>query len=165
MVNNAGVATIEPFLDVTEDGYDSVMDINLKAVLFVSQTVAKGMVHRGMGGAIVNVSSQASQSPLQDHAVYCASKGALDQLTRVMALELGPHKIRVNCVNPTVVMTNMGRRAWSDPQKAGAMLSRIPLGKFAEMEDVSHAILFLLSDISAMIHGVTLPVDGGFLAC
>ena len=142
-----------------------MMDINLKAVFFISQTVAKGMVERGLGGAIVNISSQASQAALQDHAVYCASKGGLDQLSRVMALELGPHNIRVNCVNPTVVMTAMGKIGWSDPKKAGPMLNKIPLGRFAEVEDVVHAVLFLLSDKAGMINGITLPVDGGFLAC
>ncbi|MBN3280165.1 DER reductase, partial [Polyodon spathula] len=133
--------------------------------LLLEQIVARGMRSRGSGGSIVNVSSQASQCALQDHAVYCATKGALDMLTKVMALELGPHKIRVNSVNPTVVMTAMGRISWSDPMKAGPMMSRIPLGKFAEVEDVVNAILFLLSEQSAMITGATLPVDGGFLAC
>ncbi|XP_040091360.1 L-xylulose reductase [Oryx dammah] len=81
-----------------------------------------------------------------------------------MAVELGPHKIRVNAVNPTVVMTPMGQAAWSDPQKAKAMLDRIPLGRFAEVENVVDTILFLLSDRSSMTTGSTVPVDGGFLA-
>ncbi|XP_065836932.1 L-xylulose reductase-like [Oscarella lobularis] len=165
LVNNAGVGVLQPFLDVTEEAYGRVMDVNLKACLFVGQVVARGMVERGEGGAIVNVSSQASMAALRDHAVYCASKGALDQLTRVMALELGPHRIRVNCVNPTVVMTDMGRLGWSDPKKAQPMLGKIPLKRFAEVEEVVHAILYLLSDKSSMITGTMLPVDGGFLAC
>ncbi|XP_036811945.1 L-xylulose reductase isoform X2 [Oncorhynchus mykiss] len=140
-------------------------NINVKAVLHVSQIVARGMKARGTGGSIVNISSQASQCALQDHTVYCATKGALDMLTKVMALELGPYQIRVNSVNPTVVMTKMGRLAWSDPGKAKTMTSRIPLGRFAEVEDVVNSILFLLSDKSSMTNGVTLPVDGGFLAC
>ena len=81
-----------------------------------------------------------------------------------MALELGPHKIRVNCVNPTVVMTEMGRLGWSEPEKSQEMLKRIPLGRFAEVEEVVNAVLFLLSDNSSMCNGVMLPVDGGFLA-
>ncbi|XP_004695863.2 PREDICTED: L-xylulose reductase-like, partial [Condylura cristata] len=93
-----------------------------------------------------------------------SSKGALDMLTKVMALELGPHKIRVNAVNPTVVMTPMGRANWSHPQKAKSMLDRIPLGRFAEMENVVDTILFLLSDRSCMTTGSAVPVDGGFLA-
>lgn len=122
------------------------------------------MIARGVPGAIVNVSSQASQRALPNHSVYCSTKGALDMLTKVMALELGPHKIRVNTVNPTVVMTPMGKSNWSDPHKAKVMLDRIPLGKFAEVENVVDAILFLLSDRSGMTTGSTLPVDGGFLA-
>ncbi|XP_055005983.1 L-xylulose reductase isoform X3 [Boleophthalmus pectinirostris] len=94
-----------------------------------------------------------------------STKAALDMLTKVMALELGPYKIRVNCVNPTVVMTEMGRIGWSDAEKASAMKSRIPLGQFAEVEDVVNSILFLLSDKSNMTSGATLPVDGGFLCC
>jgi NAD(P)-dependent dehydrogenase (short-subunit alcohol dehydrogenase family) len=122
------------------------------------------MIARGQGGAIVNLSSQASQVALADHAAYCASKGALDQLTRVMALELGPHQIRVNAVNPTVTLTSMGALAWGDPAKGDPMKAKIPLGRFALPRDVAHAVAYLLSDQADMIHGVTLPVDGGFLA-
>ncbi|KYO20469.1 beta-1,3-N-acetylglucosaminyltransferase radical fringe [Alligator mississippiensis] len=139
-------------------------DVNLRAALQVSQIVARQLIARGAPGAIVNVSSQASQRALQGHTVYCCTKSALDMLTKMMALELGPHKIRVNAVNPTVVMTDMGRVNWSEPQKAGAMLSRIPLGRFAEVDEVVNSILFLLSDQSAMTTGALLPVDGGFLA-
>ena len=149
LVNNAGATELQSFLDVTQDAFDSIMGINVKAVLFVSQVVAKGMVERGEGGSIVNISSQASICALRNHSVYCASKGALDMLSAVMGLELGAHGVRVNTVNPTVVMTDMGKKAWSDPKKAGDMLSKIPLGKFAEVEDVVNAILFLLSDKSA----------------
>ena len=164
LVNNAGVAILEKFLDVTVEGFDQTFAINVRAVVIVSQVVARGMIERGGGGAIVNVSSQASKIGLADHTTYCASKGALDQLTRAMALELGPHNIRVNAINPTVVLTPMGKRAWSDPAKAGPMLARIPLGKFAEPVDVAHLVAYLLSDQADMIHGATLPIDGGFLA-
>nr|XP_036853067.1 L-xylulose reductase isoform X3 [Manis javanica] len=129
----------------------------------VSQIVARGMVARGAPGSIVNVSSQASQRALTHHSVYCTTKSAVDMLTKVMALELGPYKIRVNAVNPTVVMTPMGQANWSDPQKAKTMLDRIPLGRFAEVDNVVDTILFLLSDRSSMTTGSTVPVDGGFL--
>ncbi|MBN3313482.1 DCXR reductase, partial [Atractosteus spatula] len=165
LVNNAGYGGQQPFLDVTQEEFDKCFNINVKGALHVAQIVAQGMKAGGSGGSIVNVSSQASQRALRDHAVYCATKGALDMLTKVMALELGPHQIRVNSVNPTVVMTEMGRTGWSDPEKAKTMISRIPLGKFAEVEDVVHSILFLLSDKSAMTNGIIMPVDGGFLAC
>eukprot|EP00058_Branchiostoma_floridae_P010074 XP_002595562.1 hypothetical protein BRAFLDRAFT_200739 [Branchiostoma floridae] len=130
---------------------------------YLSQIVAKGMVERGSGGSIVNVSSLASKCALKEHTSYCTSKGALDIMSKVMALELGPHKIRVNTVNPTVVMTDMGVKVWSDPVKAGPMLARIPLGKFVEVDDVVHAILYLLSDKAAMVNGTNLPIEGGFL--
>jgi NAD(P)-dependent dehydrogenase (short-subunit alcohol dehydrogenase family) len=122
------------------------------------------MIERGQGGAIVNLSSQSSMVGLLDHTAYCASKGALDQLTRVMAVELGPHQIRVNAVNPTVTLTPMAEMAWSDPVKSGAMKARIPLGRFASPLDVAHTVAYLLSEQADMIHGTTLPVDGGFLA-
>ncbi|XP_068834131.1 L-xylulose reductase-like [Capricornis sumatraensis] len=164
LVNNAAVAFLQPFLEVTKEAYDMSFNVNLRAVIQVSQIVARGLIARGAPGVIVNVSSQASQRGLTNHSVYCSTKGALDILTKVMAVELGPHKIRVNAVNPTVVMTPMGQAAWSDPQKAKAMLDRIPLGRFAEMENVVDTVLFLLSDRSSMTTGSTVPVDGGFLA-
>ncbi|XP_030894804.1 L-xylulose reductase isoform X3 [Leptonychotes weddellii] len=164
----------EPFLEVTKEAYDTSFNVNLRAVIQVSQfcvmlplqfqIVARGLIARGAPGSIVNVSSQASQRAITNHSVYCSTKGAMDMLTKAMALELGPHKIRVNAVNPTVVMTPMGQANWSNPQKAKTMLDRIPLGKFAEVENVVDIILFLLSDRSSMTTGSTVPVDGGFLA-
>ena len=164
LVNNAAVSSLRSFLEITEDEYDRIMQINLKSVLFISQAVAKDLVEREQPGSIVNVSSQASTACLTDHIVYSTSKAGLDMMSKMMGFELGPKGIRVNAVNPTVVLTAMGKMAWSDPAKAGPMLSRIPLRKFAEEEDISDAILFLLSDKSAMINCVTLPIDGGYLA-
>jgi len=164
LVNNAGFTILQPFLEVTTEAYDQVMSINVKSVLFLSQCVAKKMIEAGIGGSIVNISSQASKVALLDHSVYCASKGALDQLTRSMALELGPHNIHTNALNPTVVWTDMAKKAWSDPEKCSKMLSKIPMGRFAEVKDVVNATLYLLSEKSDMINGVTLPIDGGFLA-
>lgn len=164
LVNNAGIANLTDFLHVSSKDFHDVMTLNVQAALVASQVAAQSMINRKVPGAIVNVSSQASEVGLANHTVYCASKGALDNLTRVMAVELGPHKIRVNAVNPTVVMTDMGRLAWSDPAKAGPMLSRIPLGRFAEEKEVVSVIAFLLSDHAAMVHGAMVPVDGGFWA-
>ncbi|XP_011701588.1 PREDICTED: L-xylulose reductase [Wasmannia auropunctata] len=164
LVNNAAVACLTPFLDVTPEEFDLTFDVNVKAVLNVSQVVAKSMIERKSGGSIVNISSQAGQAALKDHAVYCTSKGGLDMLSKAMALELGPHNIRVNTVGPTVVMTEMGKLGWSDPQKAQSMINKIPLGRFADVEDVVDPVIFLLSDRSSMINGACLPIDGGFLA-
>ena len=113
-------------MESTPADFDATMNVNVRAAMIVSQVAAKNMIARGVGGSIVNVSSQASMVGLANHAAYCASKGALDQLTRVMAVELGPLKIRVNCVNPTVVLTDMGRIGWSDPVKAGKCSVMIP---------------------------------------
>lgn len=129
--------------------------------MVLSQVVVRDWLRHGAKGAIVNVSSDAATRAVADHAAYCASKAALDALTRVMALELGPRGIRVNSVNPAVTMTPMGRLAWSDPQKSGPVKARIPMGRFLEPDDVAEAVLFLLSDTAAMINGVSLPVDGG----
>ena len=101
---------------------------------------------------------------LPNHAAYAASKAGLDQLSKVMAVELGPHGIRVNSINPTVVMTEMGKRAWSDPSKGGPMLARIPLQRFAECDDIASVACFVLSDAAGMLNGLALRVDGGFWA-
>lgn len=124
----------------------------------------KKLIASGKGGSIVNISSQASMSALKDHLAYGLSKAALDQVTRIYALELGPHNIRVNSVNPTVTMTDMAKVGWSDPVKAANMLSKIPLGRFAEPQEVVDTVLFLLSDKANMINGVILPIDGGYMA-
>lgn len=140
------------------------MRVNTVAPLRVTQLVAKEMIAQGRSGAIVNVSSVAARIGLPLHAGYCASKAGLDALTRVMAVELGPHGIRTNSVNPTVTLTAMAERAWSDPEKARPMQARIPLGRFAKPGEVVSAILFLLSDAASMINGVCLDVDGGLRA-
>jgi L-xylulose reductase len=163
LVNNAGISILQPFLETTVEVFDEVLAVNVRAVLVISQIIARGMIAREHGGAIVNLSSTASSVALGDHTSYCTSKGALDQLTRMMALELGPHQIRVNSINPTVTLTPMGEMAWGDPAKSGPMLARIPLGRFAKPRQVAEAVAYLLSDHADMIHGAILPVDGGFL--
>ncbi|GIY17091.1 hypothetical protein CDAR_251391 [Caerostris darwini] len=162
LVNNAGIGSLQEVGNVTEEEFDNVFAVNVKAVINISQIVAKDMKERGTGGSIVNISSQAALVALPLHATYCASKGALDQLTKVMALELGPFKIRVNSVNPTVVLTDMGIKAWGEETKAKATKAKIPLGKFCDPEDVVKSVIFLLSDNAGMITGAQLPIDGGY---
>jgi NAD(P)-dependent dehydrogenase (short-subunit alcohol dehydrogenase family) len=164
LVNCAGIVILESFLETTVENFDETMAVNVRAAMIMSQVVARGLIDRKQGGAIVNISSVASIIGITDHTTYCISKGGIDQLTRVMALELGPHKIRVNAVQPVVTMTPMGRKAWSDPEKSGPMLAKIPIGRFNEPIDVANGVALLLSDQAAMINGVMLPVDGGFLA-
>ncbi len=164
LVNNAGIALLDSFLEATVEDFDETLAVNLRAAFIIGQIVARGMVKRDKGGAIVNVSSQAGVAAIANHTAYCASKAGLDHLTRVMALELGPHQIRVNSVNPTVILTPMGEKVWGDPEKGGPMLARIPLGRFGYPIHVAQAVAYLLSDQSDMISGIIMPIDGGFLA-
>jgi NAD(P)-dependent dehydrogenase (short-subunit alcohol dehydrogenase family) len=120
------------------------------------------MIRLDRGGAIVNVSSQASLVGLAGHVSYGSSKAALDNITRVSALELGRYGIRVNSVNPTVVMTPMSAWYWGRDDIRGPFLDHMPLGRWATEEEIAAPIAFLLSDDAAMITGVSLPVDGGY---
>lgn len=162
LVNCAGTTALEPFLETSVETFDRVLAVNARAPMIVAQEYARSAIARGVGGAIVNVSSNAALKGVIDHAAYCASKGALDAMSRVMANELGRHGIRVNCVNPAVTLTPMGRMAWSDPARSEPVLRRMPLGRFIEPEEVAEAILFLLSDRAAMVNGASLLVDAGF---
>jgi NAD(P)-dependent dehydrogenase (short-subunit alcohol dehydrogenase family) len=162
LVNCAGINILEPFLEMRDESFDKIQAVNVRATAIVSQVFARDLVRRGASGAIVNVSSLSSLFGFPDHAAYCASKGAMDGLTRVMAKELGPRGIRVNAVNPGVTLTDLARVAWDAPEKGGPMLARTPLGRFAETGDVAEVILFLLSDRAAMLTGLALPIDGGF---
>ncbi|XP_044272324.1 L-xylulose reductase-like [Tribolium madens] len=164
LVNNAGLAILKPLTQVTESDIDQLFAINVKALIQVTKLVTEKLLQRKAPGSIVNISSQASMAGLLDHTVYCSTKGAVDAFTRAAALELGPHNIRVNCVNPTVIMTAMGKLGWSDPKVAKPMLEKIPLRRFGEVQEVVDAVLFLLSDKASMITGSCLPVDGGYLA-
>jgi len=164
LINNAGTTKLEPFLDASVETFDWLMAVNTRAPMIVAQECARDWIRRGHKGAIVNVSSMASFQGVPEHTAYCATKGALDAMTRVMAVELGPHGIRVNTVNPVVTLTPMAVKAWSDPEKAQSMLSRIPLGRFVEPSEVADVILYLLGPQSSMINGASLPVDGGFRA-
>ncbi|SEH85177.1 NAD(P)-dependent dehydrogenase, short-chain alcohol dehydrogenase family [Mycolicibacterium rutilum] len=141
--------------------FDKVISINARGSLLVIKHVAPAMIGRG-GGAIVNVSSQASLVALPGHISYGSSKAAVDNITRVSALELGPHNIRVNSVNPTVVMTEMSASHWGRPDVGPPFLAQMPLGRWATEEEIAGPIVFLLSDDAAMITGVCLPVDGGY---
>ena len=164
LVNCAGINVLEPFLETSEDSFDRIMSVNTKSALFASQAFCRSIIARQGQGAIVNVSSLSSFTGFADHTAYCASKGAMDAMSRVIAREMGPHDIRVNCINPIVTMTELAAAAWSDPAKSAPVLARVPLGYFAEPEDIANVILFLLSDRSRMINATAVPVEGGFLS-
>lgn len=163
LVNCAGINILQPFVDVTVEAFDLVHAVNTRAAMIFSQEFARTRIRLGGGGAIVNVSSLSSFIGFEDHASYCASKGALDAMSRVMTNELGRHGIRVNCINPIVTMTELAARAWSDPAKSEPVLRRIPISRFAQTIDIAEVIAFLLSDAAVMMNGLSISLDGGFL--
>lgn len=162
LVNNAGTNILASLLETRVEDFDRVHAVNTRAPLIIAQEYARDRIARGLGGAIVNVSSNAAFMGWADHAAYCASKGGLDAMSRVMANELGRKDIRVNCVNPTITLTDLGERAWSDPAKADPIRARIPIGRFLKPAEVAETVLFLLSDAASSLNGLSLPVDGGF---
>ncbi|GAB3350690.1 SDR family oxidoreductase [Modestobacter lapidis] len=144
--------------------FDKVISINARGALLVTKYASASMIRLGQGGSIVNVSSQASLVALSGHISYGSSKAALDNITRVSSLELGRYGIRVNSVNPTVVMTEMSAFYWGRPEIEGPFLDQMPLGRWATEDEIAAPIVFLLSDGASMISGVSLPIDGGYTA-
>ena len=145
--------------------FDRVIGVNARGALLVTKYSSQSMIRLGKGGAIVNVSSQAALVALKGHISYASSKAALDNITRVSALELGRYNIRVNSVNPTVVMTEMSAGYWGRPEIAEPFLNQMPLRRWASVDEIAAPIVFLLGDGASMITGVCLPIDGGFTAC
>ncbi|MPV49668.1 MULTISPECIES: SDR family oxidoreductase [unclassified Pseudactinotalea] len=163
VVNCAGWGGIvSPTTEADVDVFDRVMGINARGTLLVTKYASREMIRLGVGGSIVNVSSQAALVALDGHGSYGASKAAIDAITRVAALELGAHGIRVNSVNPTVVMTPMSAGYWGRPEIGGPFLEMMPLGRWATEKDIAAPIVFLLGDGASMISGVCLPIDGGY---
>jgi len=161
LVNSAGINRPQPAETVSEKNWDDVMDINLKALFFVTQAAGKVMIKKG-GGKIVHISSQAGLVGLPLRAAYCSSKGGLNQLTRTLALEWAPHKINVNAVAPTFVLTPFTEKMFLDEKFKRYVLESIPLGRMAAPEEVAYAALFLASNLADMITGHVLTVDGGW---
>lgn len=164
LANNAGVAWQEPFLDIALERWDEIMDINLRGMFLVAQTVARRMVAGGRGGSIVNMSSTNAFEGEAGYTHYNASKGAITQLTRTMAVELGPHAIRVNALCPGKILTPLQGEAEDPEYTARYERERIPLGRSGTVEEVAAAYAFLASDEATFITGEMLVVDGGQLA-
>ncbi len=162
LVNNAGVNVPKPALELTAEDWDTVFDTNLKGSFFLTTAIAQHWIDRGIPGAIVNVASQAGIVGIEERAAYGTSKAGLIHLTKILALEWAPAGIRVNAVAPTFVRTELTASTLSRPDWAAELLSRIPIGRFGEPDDIAGAVAFLLSDAAAMITGHTLAIDGGY---
>jgi NAD(P)-dependent dehydrogenase (short-subunit alcohol dehydrogenase family) len=161
LVNNAGVGTNHDALDATEEEWDEVLDVNLKGLFFACQAAGRRMVERRYG-RIVNMSSQAGSVGLRRHAAYCASKGGVEQLTRVLALEWAPYGVTVNAVAPTFIRTPGTAERLDRPEFLADVLSRVPLGRVGTPMDVAGAVIFLASPAASLITGSVLAVDGGW---
>ena len=163
LVNNAGLGANSDALDVREADWDEMMAVNLKGVFFVSQAVGRHMVDRGYG-RIVNISSQAGLVGIRRHAVYSASKGGVNLLTKVLALEWAPHGVTVNAIAPTWIYTPGTAERLDDPAFLAEVLAQIPIGRVGTSADVAAAVVFLSSRASGLVTGAILPVDGGWTA-
>ncbi|MEO0543887.1 MAG: SDR family oxidoreductase [Pseudomonadota bacterium] len=168
LVNNAGVVHGADFLDVTEADFDRVMRVNMKGVFLTGQAVAQYMVEKvkdgGPAGAIVNISSINGTVAIPNQVPYCAAKGGVNQLTKVMALSLAPYGIRVNAVGPGSIMTEMLQAVNNDPAARNRILSRTPMLRIGEPSEVASAVAFLASDEASYMSGEIIHVDGGRLA-
>ena len=162
LVNNAGIFKASPFLDISEADWDAVIDVNLKGHFLCGQAVARQLAAQGGGGAIVNMSSVNARLTIASIASYNASKGAIDQLTRVMALALAEHRIRVNGVAPGTIATELAAKAVLTSEEAKArILSRTPMKRLGEPDEIAGVVAFLLSDAASYMTGDTVLVDGG----
>lgn len=164
LVNNAGSARHAHVLEVTEADYDAIMDLNLRAAFFVMQAVARGMKEAGRGGSIINLSSQMGHVGGPRRSVYCATKFAIEGMTKAASLDLAPHGIRVNTLCPTFIETPMTRPGLADPANRAWVLSKIKLGRVGQVEDLMGAVAYLASDASSLVTGTSLLVDGGWTA-
>ncbi|RWS23128.1 L-xylulose reductase-like protein [Leptotrombidium deliense] len=164
LVNNAAIQRMNEIGNISDEEFDSFFAVNVKALINITQEVAKGMIeNKRVGCSIVNVSSTGSKCAVNSTLVYGAAKAAVNQITKVSALELGKHQIRVNAILPGVVKSGMYYEVTQD--FLNAFLARIPMQRAAEANDVANLVAFLLSDKSDMITGVCIPIDGGYTAC
>ena len=164
LVNNAGTNRPAHFLDVTEEDYQAVSDLNVRAALFIAKAVAEGLIEARLPGSIVNVSSQMGHVGGPKRTVYCATKHALEGATKAMAWELAEHAIRVNTICPTFIETPLSRVMLEDAAFRDFVTSRIASGSVGRVEDVMGAVVYLASDASALVTGSALMIDGGWTA-
>ena len=164
LVNSAGTARHGLMLETTPGDYDAVMGLNLRGAYFLTQAVARGLVAAGRPGSLINVSSQMGGIGGTERAVYCASKHGLEGFTKAMAIELGPHGIRVNTICPTFIRTPLSAVTLQRPEMRDWVMSKIKLDRLGELEDIMGPVLYLASDASALVTGISHLVDGGWTA-
>ena len=160
LVNSAGIARLAPAEELEKSAWDATLAVNLTGPFLMSQAVGRHMLDAG-SGVIINLASQAGSVALDRHAAYCASKFGIIGLTKVLASEWAGRGVRVNAISPTVVLTELGRKAWEGPQ-GEALKAMIPAGRFAYPEEIAAAAVYLASDEAAMVNGADLKVDGGY---
>jgi NAD(P)-dependent dehydrogenase (short-subunit alcohol dehydrogenase family) len=164
LVNSAGIARHTPATETTVGDYDAVNDINVRGAYFLSVGVARGMMAARIKGSIINVTSQMGHIGGIDRAVYCGTKHAVEGFTKAMAIEFGPHGVRINTLAPTFIRTPLAEQTLANPERKAWVESKIKLGRIGEMEDLMGPVVFLASDASALVTGTSLLVDGGWTA-
>ncbi len=163
LVNNAGLGANHPATEVTESDWDEMMDVNLKGLFFCCQAAGRIMLARGEG-RIINLSSQAGVVGIRDHAVYSASKGGVNLLTKVLALEWSSRGVTVNAIAPTFIYTPGTADRLDRPEYLAGVLERLPIGRVGQIADVAAAVVYLASPAGGMVTGTVLMVDGGWTA-
>lgn len=164
LVNNAGTNRPRPMLEIEPEDFDAVMDLNVRAAYFIARNVARGMVSAGKKGSIITISSQMGHVGGPNRSIYCASKHAMEGMTKALAIELGPQGIRANTLCPTFILTELTKPYFENPVFKDWVLSKIKLGRIGALEDLMGPVLFLASDASALVTGTALLVDGGWTA-
>ncbi|MEM9128365.1 MAG: SDR family oxidoreductase [Pseudomonadota bacterium] len=164
LINSAGLAKHTPAVDTTEADFDTVNNLNFKGAYFLTRAVARGLIAAGKPGSLINVTSQMGQVGGIDRAVYCGTKHAVEGFTKAMAIEWGPHGIRVNTIAPTFIRTPLGEQTLAIPERRAWIENKIKLGRVGELDDVTGAAVYLASDASSLVTGTSLLVDGGWTA-
>jgi NAD(P)-dependent dehydrogenase (short-subunit alcohol dehydrogenase family) len=164
LVNSAGTNRPALITETLDTDFDAVVDLNLKAAFYLAREVARGLISASLPGSLIQISSQMGHVGGPKRTVYCATKPAVEGMTRALAWELGPHQIRANTLCPTFIETAMTRPALADPAFRQFVQSRIALGRLGQIEDIMGAVVFLASDAAALVTGSALMVDGGWTA-
>ncbi|WP_169054341.1 SDR family oxidoreductase [Nitratireductor sp. XY-223] len=164
LLNAAGLARHTPARKTSAADFDAVMGVNLRGAYFLAQAVAGRMIEAGRNGSIITISSQMGHVGGQDRAVYCASKHAVEGFTKAMAIEWGPHGVRVNTICPTFILTDLTRPTFENPERRAWIEDKIKLGRAGEVEDIMGAAVYLASDAASLVTGTALMIDGGWTA-